>query len=73
MISLVISDVQCQLFPYKHKYSMSIKTKTCGEVDHGNGKGLGKFCVSCMLEKGNLIEIRKYFLGPTTLQIKIFS
>ena len=30
---LVKSDVQCQLFPYKHKYTMSKKKKAHVEVD----------------------------------------
>lgn len=50
------------MFSYKHKYTMSKEIETCGEVDRGFGKVL---CLLYLLEKENLMKIRKYLLCPS--------
>ena len=68
---LVKSDVQCQLFPYKHKYTMSKKKKAHVEVD----KEMAKVQESSKspVRKIKFGENYRNLLGPSRLQIEIFS
>lgn len=47
---------------------MSKKTKTCWQVDHWDGKGLGQI-LCFLLEKENFSWTKEYLLGLNRLQI----